>query len=196
MAKILFVDTACADFPSRSASQPSWEPHCVSIAAVLEDGDNVVTGMTRLIKPLPSWTMGEAAKRYHLATNMDFEDSGDQVLNVAADLGMLLGGVETIVSHNSQFHRKMIAAIFADAGLDSPYVSRHFCTMAESASICRVKLVSQGRWKSPSLAEAYSFFTERAMQVWQDWESHAQEQIEAVRVVYHGIMKHRETHNG
>lgn len=189
MTKLLYIDTACAAFPSRAKDAPPWEPHCVRIAALLEDDGGIVGGMTHLIKPLPTWTLADDAAPYHRATPANFRDEGVPLSNVAAELAELLRGVDVVVSHNATFHQRMLAALFADAGMERTDQAASFCTMLESAPICQLKLVSAGRWKAPKLSEAYLFFTAVDMDPTGAWNDFAEEQVDAVRAVYHGIKK-------
>jgi hypothetical protein len=197
VTSILYLDTACAAFPSNAKDGPRWEPHCVRIAAIRED-DGVETGrLVTLIAPRNDWQMSEAAKPYHRATADDFL-AGEVVRAVALDLVSMMQGIKTIVSHNMQFHRKMVGALMADGGLVDPFNGcEWFCTMTESAPICQIRLMSAGRWKSPTLAEAHMFFTgvQLQQQIFGDhptptWKAFAESQVEAVRRVYQGIQDH------
>lgn len=191
--KILYIDTACSAFQGRSKDAPPWEPHCVRIAALLEDGGEIVGSMTHLIKPPPliaSWALSEDAVQYHRATQQDFTDHGVALTTVAVELTTLLQGVDLVVSHSATFHTRMLKALFYDAGAEEPSPPiQTFCTMLEAAPICQLKLVSAGRWKATKLSEAYLFFTASEMDPAGTWSEFAEEQVDAVRAVYHGIKK-------
>lgn len=189
--KLLYIDTACAAFPSRAKDAPPWEPHCVRVAALLEDDGGIVGGMTHLIKPLPTWTLADDAAPYHRATPANFRDEAVDLPTVAAELAELLCGVDVVVSHNATFHNRMLFALFADAGvMELPeWSGATFCTLNESQPICRLNPQRLGRWKAPKLSEAYLFFTAVDMDPTGAWNDFAEEQVDAVRAVYHGIKK-------
>jgi hypothetical protein len=104
-----------------------------------------------------------------------------------------------IVGHNIGFHLKMLGALFADGGdekgADLLALKAKFCTMAESADICQIRLLSAGRWKPPALHEAYGYFTGftgvRPISSLA-WRPFAEGQLSALRAVYRGIQNRTE----
>jgi hypothetical protein len=188
--RIAFIDTACFAFP-RGDGQAS-EHHCARIAALVEeDGQNAGT-MVHLIKPAPGWKQDAAAVPYHRAAPADFAEHGIVPATVAAELATLLREVDLIVSHNAQFHRRMLTALYADSGILEPMRSApNFCTMNESADVCRIKLQSQGRWKLPKLIEAYRFFGGQSAMDELLWDRFAAQQVAAVRRIYKGLQQRK-----
>jgi hypothetical protein len=186
--KILYCDLAAAAFPTGRGD--GFRSHCVRISALLEEDGEIIGHMNHLIKPHKDWDLGESAHAYHRASSHDFADDGVDVAVVAEKLRMMMQDVMIIVSHNTQHHQRLLNAIWTDAGLVAPpAIAHHVCTMKGSTDICKMRLVSQGKWKSPKLKEAFKFFTGADMREPIGWYTFGEVQVRAVRAVYHGIQK-------
>ena len=193
MSRILFIDTASNCFRPRDKSE--WEPHMVRYAAILEvdEGDDG-TSETRvvLVRPEKGWRYLPETSPYHKAGPEEMEAQGVPIGVAAAELQDLLRDVRLIVWHSANFHRKVMGSVFADAGIgDPPPPPETFDTCGGSADVVRVRLMSNGQWKPPSLAEAYRHFTGEEMVQSRNWRDHAVIQVNAVREVYQGVMRER-----
>lgn len=187
--KILFLDTAAAAFPKKGEDN---QHHCVRVAAALDEDGTQIGSCIRLIAH-PGVALDLEAERYHRATSDDFRREGVTAKEATELLVPLLASAQLIVSFNSQFHRRMLTALFQDAKLDISVHPGHefYCAMNESAPIVKVKLSSSGRWRSPTLQEAHRHFTEDVFQQSLDWGTHATQQVIAVRRIYLGIQRSR-----
>ena len=189
MPRVMFLDAACTAFPKNR--DEGWIPHCARVSAIVEEDGTVMGHMNHLVKPHPDWELSEAAHAYHRAGGHDFADEGVPVLTVATEMNLLQKGVTTIIAHHATHHRRVLLALFEDAGVECPGLSlmQFYDTMTNSKDICRIKLVSQGSWKMPKLSEAYHFFEGAEMPEQYTWDAFGRLQAYAVRAVYHGIMK-------
>lgn len=183
----LFIDTACSAFAVRNQD---WEPHCVRVAALLEDdGGEIVGRMTHLIRPEPGWDMNPATEPYHKATPEDFHDHAVNVCVIAHELGALLKDDPDVISHNAQFHDRLLRSIFIDADMAVPPAVHKpsYCTMARAMPICRLPTKNTNGYKPPRLSEAFQHFAGTALPVHQTWHGFGECQVKAVRIVYKGI---------
>lgn len=183
MTRIMFLDTACLAFPRKS---DPWEPHCARIAAVVEEDGEAIGGMLHLLKPKEGWFQDPDAVPYHRAGPDDFRH-GVPASTVAPEFATLIEGVQLTVAFNAPFHRRMVNALFADGEKAEPPAFAMIDAMSESAPICRLKLISAGRWKSPKLIEAYRYFGGMGEMDAPEWDKFASQQLSAVRAVYRGI---------
>ena len=190
MSRILFIDTASNCFRPRGGGD--WEPHMVRYAAIQEGDDGTSETRVSLVQPEPGWTYLAETYPYHRVGPGEFASDGVSIGEVAKDLAALLDNVTRIVWHSANFHRKVMVSVFADAGIDDPPPPPEtFDTCGGSADIVRVRLMSNGQWKPPSLAEAYRHFTGEDMVQSSNWRDHAVIQVNAVREVYQGVMRER-----
>lgn len=187
--KILFIDTAAASFPSRVKNAPHWEPHLLRLAAIREDDGIVTRRLTGLVCPPASWNIDPATFPYHRATQADMVRDGTTIRTLMHSFEPMLEGINTLVAHHLSFHEKVIVGGFADAGIVPGNGNLSwwmtYDTMTETANIVQVKLMSQGRWKPPTLVEAWTHFTGKPAEQHVLWRSHADHQVAMVRDVYH-----------
>lgn len=196
MAAIVYLDTAATCFRRHGSNAPPWEPHLVRVAMIREvNGDaDADDSDTILVRPEPGWIITPETFPYHKAGAAEFDAVGQSIGDVAQSLQTFLQGATTLVWHGAFFHQRMLASVFADAGIEMPPVTwMPFDTMEQSTDMVRVRLMSQNRWKPPNLAEAFHHFTRRDFVGGWDWYTHAQATIDAVRDVYRGIMRERGT---
>jgi DNA polymerase-3 subunit epsilon len=188
MTKFLYVDTACAAFPQRNVD---WHPHCVRIATIFEDTETDQTwSACHLIRPLPGWGPSTGAFSYHLATDRDFQDGCTMRLVVADELEGFINRAHCVVSHNAQFHNKMVASIFKDADMIAPTPPglASFCTMTQSMPALKLPTKNDSGYKQPKLAEAFKHFSGTDIPIHTTWQPHGLTQVKAVRVIHRGLM--------
>lgn len=186
--KTVYFDAACAAFAMKDRD---WEPHCVRMAALVDDDGEITGRMCHLVKPLPAWELQDAARPYHKALDADFEEHGVPIATVAEEMAVLLTGAELIVSHAASFHHRVLASLFQDAAMPLPELPERFCTLAQSMPICKLPQRNSSSFKPPKLAEAFRHFAGVELPLHTAWDAHAATQVKAVRVVHHGIQQPR-----
>lgn len=183
MTTTVYLDCATGAFPSRTGDT-SPMAHCVRVAAIREEDGKENQRLITLVKPAVSWDLDPVALPYYRATPEALAAAPPQE-KVARDLDFLLRDADLLVGYNLVFHKRMLAAVYRDGGLVPEFNRRmgEVCLMDACAPILRIKMISQNRWKSPKLTEAYAHFAQKEMEAPDAWEPFAIAQVEAVRLI-------------
>lgn len=190
--KILYIDTASTTgiWNWREPEQSPAQPHMIRVAVVLTDDDpNVeIDSVCWLVEPLPGWpAIPSAGMALHNIDQTDLHTHGVKLPMVTNLLTRLIDAADLIVAHNASFHTRVVNRAFRDAGLTPPVMPPWFCTMQKGADVVRVTLQGNGRWKWPSLVEAYHHFAGEAISLAADPHLRGMAIVRAVQLVHEGI---------
>lgn len=180
----LYIDTCANRFPGKDADAR----HCVRVSAINEGAPGLIDRVEFLIKP-DGWEVADAMQPYLRAT------SGDLAGGISSRDGFnaivpLLREATEIVAFNVPFHRKTIEALCRVNGcaLTDFSIAPWTCVMSDAAPIMMLRLESAGRWRSPKMPAAYTYFTNKEWVEKYEWDEHAAQAVYAVRHIHHGIL--------
>jgi DNA polymerase III subunit epsilon len=157
----LFFDTettgkAAFHLPANDPSQP----YIVQLAAMLTDAKGNSRGeFSTLIKP-DGWTITPEAQNVHGISIEDCENFGVPLVIALAMFNHLSKQAKEGIAFNDDFDVKIVDAGFARIQKPSPWPRlQRFCCMKAMTPICKLSSPNfRGRFKWPSLAEAYRHF--------------------------------------
>lgn len=200
MDLILFYDTETNGLPQWNlpSDDPS-QPHVTQLAAELcdEHNGNVLTSMNVLIKP-DGWTIPTDLAEMTGITTERALDEGIPLEDALRQFTDMWTRVILRCGHNESFDARMMRIeYFRELEKEDPFhdkwkSAQAFCTQAKSTKIINLppteKMIKAGRRhaKSPSLAEAYEFFTGKKL----EGAHNASVDLMACKAVYYGIKTH------
>lgn len=159
---ILFIDVESsgllrADLQADDPSQPSI---CQIGAHLLDTEYRPLAILETLIKPEGGWTVEPEAFAVHGIEEVSCIRYGVDIRVALAMLQQMALKAQTIVAHNLEFDRKIIAAQLAKIGSDGHWWQRQArkfqCSMELATPICRIP--GEYGFKFPSLEEAFCHF--------------------------------------
>ena len=169
---ILVFDTETTGFPDKIGYGPNPNPvqtwsTAYKNARVLEVGWNVLDAETLDVIEQDSVLLqheGVVPEQYPGAFNAHHISSQElRTHGVRPEDGLMrfsdaLQRVDMFVCHNVDYDAKMMAAEFFRYGMSD--VAKHLLTMpmnGGSAKLCKIRRMSNGKWKVPRLEELYAF---------------------------------------
>ena len=192
---LLFYDTETSGLPiwDRRSDHPS-QPRIVEIAAELTDGQGkMISMMSALIKP-DGWSIGADAIKLHGIENDYAREHGMPIadaMNVFMDMQERAG---MRIAHNQAFDERMVrielirlfdrevADVWKEEG-------QKFCTMHSAKSTVGATN-DKGGIKTPTLAEAYTYFTHQES----EQDHRALGDLLMCKAVYFGLLRYSEEH--
>lgn len=153
----LVIDTETTGLPDvRLSAYDQRQARIVQIAAILIDGDgNELEILDSLIKP-DGWSLDDEEDYAHSWTHDDCMFIGQNAQDVLLQLDTMAKKSDVVVAHHAVFDLTMLRIeseyhSVALSILEKPYI----CTMLGAAPVCKLKGPIPGKWKYPSLEEAY-----------------------------------------
>jgi DNA polymerase III epsilon subunit-like protein len=188
---LLYIDTTTASGQwlwKRPDDDPD-QPPMIRLAAILGTAEDIEDRFCRLIAPRSAAPMvtPEQTLRHGIAHANLYEDGC--VLGVAlVRLMRLIIRAEAIVAHNADFHMRVIRRAFRDGQMPIPQMPQVVCTMRRATDLVRIDNQRGGRWKWPSLPEAYTHFAGYGLSLSADPVCKGGDLVDAVRLVHTGIV--------
>lgn len=186
--KVVFIDTATTGlWLWRADKFHPEQPHLLRLA-IMRDGQRDLAPSV-LVKPPPGVIVEAGAVAFHGITQAMADGTHITSTDALENVLPALAEADRIVAHSAAYHRMVLEASIARAGLLCPdgWKERWYCTMIKSADLVQVALQGNGRWKWPKLHEAYRHFTLAALPQEDDPRAAGQAQVRAVAAVYDGI---------
>jgi DNA polymerase III epsilon subunit-like protein len=157
--KLLVFDTETTGLPKTRESAdkaPNNWPHIVSISwAILNTDTNIIEKQENyVVKPI-NWVIPVESTGIHGITHEYAMQHGSNLLDVIN--AFQSETYDGIIAHNVNFDiNVLVNAIRWDLGLETPIVSKIFCSMNMSRDICKLP-GKYGKYKSPKLKELYNY---------------------------------------
>lgn len=147
----LFFDTETTGFK---------DPRLVQLAAILTDDEGLEQGrLNYIIKPVNFEIPAEASKIHGITTAQALE-VGIEVAVALTELDTLLKQADELIAHNINFDlgvlKNEVSKQLEFAHFFQP-LPRLFCTMSCATNVCRIAGRYAGKYKWPTLQEAYTF---------------------------------------
>jgi DNA polymerase III epsilon subunit-like protein len=161
MSRVLVFDTETTGlWKFKLPTDHPTQPEAVQLAASLvNDEDGRILGQVNFIIKATSDCEPEAAA-IHGVTPKLIEEAGVARRVAIASFHNLLKASEKTVAHNWDFDSKIIRRAYFLENSSSEVFDKmpSFCTMKSSTDICRLPGKIPGKYKWPSLQEAYKMF--------------------------------------
>lgn len=191
MTNTLFIDTATTSgkWEWKLPELDTAQPHMIRIAAILQDDEgNEIERFGRLVRPIPGWrAVDSEATRIHGIYQHDLNENGMALGAILAQFSGIVAKSDIVVAHNIAFHHRVVKRAYRDGQLMPPEMNTLRCTMRGSADLVQIEM-QNGRWKWPSLVEAFRHFASEALSLPSDPIERGFATVEAVRRVHQGIM--------
>lgn len=187
---ILYIDTATTtgEWQWKLPETDATQPHMIRVAAILAN-TGVHDEFCRVVARQPNWpAITPQGTDRHGIDESDMAGLGVQLGAVLTRVSAALARADLIVAHNADYHMRVLRRAFRDDGREVPAPLPLFCTMRRSADIVQVRLQGNGRWKWPTLGEAFGHFAGEALSLSADPIARGQQMVEAVRVIHQGIV--------
>ncbi len=153
----LIFDCETTGLPKRwdapATDLDNW-PRAIQIAWSLCDKTGCQTASAvRLIKPEGFVIPAEVQRIHGIATEQALSE-GENLVDVLQSLGDAVQRAEILVAHNLKFDEKVLSAEYFRMKLKPPFSDKkRFCTMENSAAICRIPGPRGYKW--PSLSQLH-----------------------------------------
>ena len=153
-----FYDTETTGFPRSAGWLDPDQPHLIQFGYILSTESTIFAEGSIIVKPdTAAWDMNPHAEKVHGLSKQKIIAKGTSAREVARFIQSLLPWTGVKVAHNAAFDQKMMAILFARAGLDfQPFFENVFCTQRESKELCGLK-TKTGSPKMPKLEELHEF---------------------------------------
>jgi DNA polymerase-3 subunit epsilon len=159
---ILVIDTETTGLPdfNKRASDPS-QPHIVQFAALLMDDSGLKIDTHNFLCKPDGWTIPKEASDIHGITDAIANAKGIPEKEVAAICLGLIREASVVVAHNIMFDKFIMRIALRRYGIlqdshDAWWKGLNtFCTMRAMENVCCLPGKYRGKYKWPTLAEAY-----------------------------------------
>ena len=151
-----FYDTETTGFPRSAGWLDPEQPHLVQFGYILSTVDTIFAEGSIIVKPdTAAWEMNPHAEKVHGLSKKQIIAKGYSAREVARFIQGMLQWTGVKICHNVTFDQKMMAILFARAGMDfQPFFENTYCTQRESKELCGLKTV-KGSAKMPKLEELH-----------------------------------------
>jgi hypothetical protein len=191
--RTLYVDTATnRPWDWGKGAQPGDQPHLLRLAACFDDGAPEMADRGMMFCTLVTLPAGEritaAAAMQHGIIETEY---GEHVPISAADAMARFIGLcvraDVLVAHSAAYHRRVLQRTAERCGL--PFsMPDTYCTMTNATSVVQAgNLQGNGRWKWPTIGEAYQHFAGDPLVRPVDPVRAGLQQLHAVRTIYLGL---------
>lgn len=169
MRHVIFYDTETTGLPNwKSPSESENQPHLVQVAAIVADSTSreIVSELDVIVRP-DGWEIPSESTEIHGITNERALDEGLPERQVMLEL-YAFSANRMRVAHNRTFDQRLIRIALKryqpDLCEEWGRKDNHECTMLLAKPIMQLPPKGQYGWKSPTLAEAYKYFTGKELE--------------------------------
>ncbi len=191
---LLFYDVETSGLPvwDRRSDHPS-QPRIVEIAAELTDAQGkMISMMSALIMP-DGWSIWVDAIKVHGIENDYARDNGMPIADAMKVFMDMWEQAGMRIAHNQAFDERMVRIelirLFDREVADVWKDGQKFCTMHSAKSIVGATN-AKGAIKTPTLAEAYTYFTHLES----EQDHRALGDLLMCKAVYFGLLRYSEEH--
>lgn len=157
----LIFDTETTGFYDKHADLTApQQPHMLQLAALLCEGDTVLSRFVTYTKPIGEYRIPLEAARIHGITHELIDKAGIDTILALTVLKQMLWRAERVVCHNLDFDMMIVKIATARSAKtwSMPEWVKTYCTMEATTPICKLPGKVAGKYKWPKLIEAYKMF--------------------------------------
>lgn len=170
MTPLFFYDTETTGLPDwKSPSDDPCQPHLIQLAVIVaeEETRKEMASISLLVQPDGYSIPSEIAELTGIDDIMAISYGVPEVDALSAFMNLfLLGGKR--IAHNKTFDQRIIRIALKRFDFDQKMIDKwaetenHFCTMQAAKSV--MKMPAKRGFKSPTMGEAYEFFTGKTLE--------------------------------
>lgn len=152
----------------KKAVEAPSQPYIVQLAALMYDDRKLVGAINLLCNPVDGTgarvMIPAEATKVHGISNEMVEATGLPLKTIAAIFNSMIRNTDRLVAHNMDFDSRIMAGTYLRSGfpIDSLQVPHRVCTMKASENVLKLPGKFAGKYKWPTLDEAYRHLVDPA----------------------------------
>ena len=158
----LFCDTeTTGKYNFKGSPEDADQPNLVQIAAILDNAAGESVGEFKFLIEPSGWSHIEPGAFDAHGISLEMAQAhGVSLLAALACFSHMVRKTDVVVCHNTQFDLAIMATAFHRVEREFPRLPAVFCTMREGTNVCKLPGWGRGKYKWPTLQEAYTILVD------------------------------------